>query len=68
MVLRSQPQAPFPLQVGKPVGQKLSHTEQRAHFALWALIKSPLIIGCDLRCCTAVASRCCYDAGAAPEV
>lgn len=39
------------VQVGKPVGQKLSHTEQRAHFALWALIKSPLIIGCDLRCC-----------------
>ena len=38
------------VQVGKPAGQKLSHTEQRAHFALWALIKSPLIIGCDLRC------------------
>ncbi|KAK9826107.1 hypothetical protein WJX81_004261 [Elliptochloris bilobata] len=37
------------LAVGKPVGNRLSHTEQRAHFALWALIKSPLIIGADLR-------------------
>jgi hypothetical protein len=23
--------------------------EQRSHFALWALIKSPLLIGADLR-------------------
>lgn len=27
--------------------------EQRAHFALWALLKSPLIIGADLRKCVA---------------
>lgn len=23
-------------------------TEERTHFALWAVVKSPLIIGCDL--------------------
>jgi alpha-galactosidase len=28
---------------------KLTVGEQRAHFALWALLKSPLIIGADLR-------------------
>ncbi|EIE22540.1 Melibiase family protein [Coccomyxa subellipsoidea C-169] len=27
----------------------LTYTEQRSHFALWALIKSPLLIGADLR-------------------
>ena len=27
----------------------LSHAEQRTHFALWALLKSPLMIGHDLR-------------------
>lgn len=26
----------------------LSHDEEKTHFALWALVKSPLIIGCDL--------------------
>ena len=32
------------------VGNKpLSHVEQRAHFALWAVMKSPLLIGTDLR-------------------
>ena len=31
------------------MGNRLSQTEQRAHFALWALVKSPLIIGADLR-------------------
>lgn len=34
------------LQVGN--GQ-LTHAEERAHFALWALLKSPLLIGADLR-------------------
>ena len=33
--------------VGNDTG--LSHTEQRVHFALWALLKSPLMIGHDLR-------------------
>ena len=37
-------------QVGSPGGSKLTYTEQRSHFALWAVIKSPLIIGADLRC------------------
>jgi alpha-galactosidase len=26
----------------------LDFTEERSHFALWALAKAPLIIGCDL--------------------
>ena len=26
----------------------LTHTEERTHFALWAIVKAPLIIGCDL--------------------
>ena len=34
------------LQVGNP---GLTVNEQRAHFALWALLKSPLFIGADLR-------------------
>ncbi len=38
------------LQVGDPGGKALTYTEQRSHFALWALIKSPLLIGADLRC------------------
>ena len=34
---------------GAQVGnQPLSLPEQRAHFALWALMKSPLLIGTDL--------------------
>ena len=33
------------VQVGN---QPLSLPEQRAHFALWALMKSPLLIGTDL--------------------
>jgi alpha-galactosidase len=28
---------------------RLSLGEQRAHFALWAVMKSPLLIGADLR-------------------
>ena len=28
---------------------KLSPGEQRAHFALWAVMKSPLLVGADLR-------------------
>lgn len=27
----------------------LTLPEQRAHFGLWALLKAPLLIGCDLR-------------------
>lgn len=30
------------------VGNGLSATEERSHFALWALMKSPLIIGTDM--------------------
>ena len=26
----------------------LSHEEEKTHFALWAVMKAPLIIGCDL--------------------
>ena len=26
----------------------LTHEEEKTHFALWALAKAPLIIGCDL--------------------
>ncbi|TNV78235.1 hypothetical protein FGO68_gene567 [Halteria grandinella] len=26
----------------------LSHTEERTHFALWAVVKAPLILGCNL--------------------
>lgn len=33
-------------QVGNP---GLTVNEQRSHFALWALLKSPLFIGADLR-------------------
>lgn len=28
---------------------KLTPSEQKAHFALWALLKAPLLIGTDLR-------------------
>ena len=28
---------------------RLSLPEQRAHFALWALLKAPLLVGCDVR-------------------
>ena len=36
--------------MGGPGGSKLTWEEQRAHFALWAIIKTPLLIGADLRC------------------
>jgi alpha-galactosidase len=26
----------------------MTHEEEKTHFALWAITKSPLIIGCDL--------------------
>lgn len=26
----------------------LTHAEERTHFALWSIVKAPLIIGCDL--------------------
>lgn len=38
------------LQVGNG---ELTLTEQRAHFALWALLKAPLLIGTDLRTASA---------------
>ena len=31
----------------------LTYAEQRAHFALWAIMKSPLLLGCDLRSASA---------------
>ena len=37
------------LEVGLPGSKMLSLLEQQAHFALWAIIKSPLLIGADLR-------------------
>lgn len=37
---------PDMLEVGNGV---LSHAEERAHFALWAILKAPLIISADLR-------------------
>lgn len=38
--------------MGLPGSKKLSLAEQQSHFALWALMKSPLIIGADLRLIT----------------
>ena len=38
------------LEVGLPGSLQLSLDQQQAHFALWALVKSPLVIGADLRC------------------
>ena len=38
------------LEVGLPGSAQLSLGQQQAHFALWALLKSPLTIGSDLRC------------------
>ena len=41
------------LEVGVPGnnrGPGLTEAEQRSHFVLWALMKSPLMIGADLRC------------------
>ena len=37
---------PPPRQVGN---DGLTLAQQRSHFALWALLKSPLMIGADLR-------------------
>lgn len=30
----------------------LTHAEERSHFALWSIVKAPLIIGCDLNTVT----------------
>ena len=38
------------LEVGLPGSKALSTDQQQAHFALWAIVKSPLVIGSDLRC------------------
>ena len=40
---------PYPAQVGNAARGWLSQQEERAHFALWALLKSPLFVGADLR-------------------
>eukprot|EP00884_Botryococcus_braunii_P016364 jgi/Botrbrau1/3410/Bobra.0337s0043.4 len=40
------------LLVGLPGSQKISLNEQQAHFALWAIMKSPLVIGADMRLMT----------------
>ena len=48
------------MQVGGPGGSKLTYTEQRSHFALWAIIKSPLILGADLRYITCAISLITY--------
>lgn len=39
------------LEVGVPIDKMggLTHEEEKTHFALWAIMKSPLIIGADLR-------------------
>lgn len=29
------------------IGNGLSHEQEKSHFALWAIIKAPLILGCD---------------------
>ena len=36
------------VQLGVPNGSGFSDDEQRSHFALWAILKSPLILGTDL--------------------
>ena len=41
---------------------KLTLSEQRAHFALWALLKAPLLIGTDLRNASAGEKSCCHSA------
>jgi hypothetical protein len=46
--LERVPAAPCPTPSAVGNG-RLSLGEQRAHFALWALMKSPLLIGADLR-------------------
>ena len=33
------------LQIGN---NYLTHDEEKTHFALWAMAKAPLLIGCDL--------------------
>lgn len=54
--LRLSAQCPRSLLPISAVGNGLlTLGEQRAHFALWALLKSPLLIGADLRTCAAPA-------------
>ena len=36
------------VQLGVPNGSGFSDDEQRSHFALWAILKSPLFLGTDL--------------------
>lgn len=52
---RSPTSLPCPPQVcldalaEQPPNRFLSEKEERAHFALWAILKSPLMIAADLR-------------------
>ena len=46
------------LEVGPPGNGLLSLDQQQAHFALWALVKSPLTIGADLRCAVSEHRAC----------
>ena len=39
----------FAQQLGAPGGALLTNNEATAHFALWSIIKTPLIFGADLR-------------------
>jgi len=39
---------PDMLEVGVTAGRGMSLEEEKTHFALWAFIKAPLIIGADL--------------------
>ena len=52
MVLAGGFNDPDMLEVGVPAnryGHGLTAAEERSHFVLWALMKSPLLIGADLR-------------------
>ena len=46
------------LEVGPPGNALLSLDQQQAHFALWALVKSPLTIGADLKCALGRGNAC----------
>ncbi len=39
----------FAVQIGLPGSTNLNLQQQQAHFALWSIMKSPLIIGADMR-------------------
>ena len=39
-------------------GQGLTPTEEEAHFGLWCIMSSPLLIGCNLETCRILRSNC----------